>query len=206
MQENLLTFWQTVAQEGLCFMQQVSCSQSGSWLAWTSDPDGIQFQRSERGQLSFHPCITWYFLIIHIFVYNITSHHSFCACFRIDKLWRENVILLLLFHCVCADSRHVTRSFVCIFQHCKEGKGKLVPVHVLKACSGSRDVTPLILNLGTRWNWVVNFTPGKKLPYQVKMRLGGPQGRSGRFGEEKARFLLPGFELLFFQAVGYSLY
>ena len=46
----------------------------------------------------------------------------------------------------------MTRGFVCIFQQCKEGKGKLVAAHVLKACSGSRGVAPLIFNLGTRWN------------------------------------------------------
>jgi len=193
-----------VVQEGLCFMQLATNSLVVGW-------HGRQilmelFQRSERGRLTFHPCITWYFLIIHIFVYNITSHHSFCACFRIDKLWRENVILLLLFHSACADSTHMTSSFVCIFQQCKECKGKLVPVHALKAYSGSRGVAPLIFNLGTRWNWVVNFMPGKKLRYQLNMRLGGPHSRSRRFGEEKACFLLPGFELLFFQAVGYSLY
>jgi hypothetical protein len=31
-------------------------------------------------------------------------------------------------------------------------KGQAVPVHATKACRGSRDITPLILNVGTRWN------------------------------------------------------
>ena len=33
----------------------------------------------------------------------------------------------------------------------------LVPVHVLKAYRGSRGLAPVILNLGIRWRWVVNF-------------------------------------------------
>jgi len=29
----------------------------------------------------------------------------------------------------------------------------------MKACRGSRGLDPLILNLGTRCSWVVDFTP-----------------------------------------------
>jgi hypothetical protein len=163
-------------------------------------------------RLCFQRCVTCYFLIIRIFVYNIAIRHSFffVCFFIIDKLWRESIILLLLFRSVCADSRRVTSSFVCMFHQCNEGKGKLVQVHALKACSGSRGVAPLILNIGTRWNCVVSVTPRPlhakgKAPVQLNKKLGGPQGRSVRFGEEKSLFVLPGFEPLFFQAVGYSL-
>jgi hypothetical protein len=38
-------------------------------------------------------------------------------------------------------------------------KGKFVAVHAMKACRGSRGIAPLILSLGTRYRWVVNFTP-----------------------------------------------
>jgi hypothetical protein len=47
------------------------------------------------------------------------------------------------------------------------------------------------LDLGTSWRWVVNFTPrplyprGKSPRYPLDRRLGGPQSRSGRFGEQK---------------------
>jgi hypothetical protein len=39
--------------------------------------------------------------------------------------------------------------------------GEGILVHALKASkeAGSRGVAPLILNLSTRWRWVVNFTP-----------------------------------------------
>ena len=33
-----------------------------------------------------------------------------------------------------------------------------VPVHAMKVCKGSRGITPLIFNIGTRRTWVVNFT------------------------------------------------
>jgi hypothetical protein len=59
---------------------------------------------------------------------------------------------------------------------------------------------PLILNLCTRWRWVVSFTPrtfylwGKNLRYPLSRRQGGPQRRSGLFGEEKNLLSLLGIE------------
>jgi hypothetical protein len=52
-------------------------------------------------------------------------------------------------------------------------------------------ISPRILDLGTRWRWVVSFMsqplyPQEKGPwYPLDRRLGGPQSRSGRGGEEK---------------------
>jgi hypothetical protein len=54
----------------------------------------------------------------------------------------------------------------------------------MKAYWGSGGVAPRILNLGTRWRWVVSFTPrplytqGKSPWYLLDRRLGGPQSRS----------------------------
>jgi hypothetical protein len=64
------------------------------------------------------------------------------------------------------------------------GKGKVVPVfltkhHAMKAYWGSGGITPLIIDLGTRWRWVVSFTPrplypqGKSSWYPFGKRLGG---------------------------------
>ena len=50
-------------------------------------------------------------------------------------------------------------------------------VHAMKEYRGSRGITPLILDIGTRWRWVVNFTflpiysLGKKkslIPYEYE--------------------------------------
>jgi hypothetical protein len=48
-----------------------------------------------------------------------------------------------------------------------------------------------IPDFGNRWRWVVSFTTlqlyrrGNSSPYPLDRRLGGPQSRSGRCGEEK---------------------
>jgi hypothetical protein len=77
-----------------------------------------------------------------------------------------------------------------------EHTGKVVPVvnrlstmrwrHI-----GERRYSLTFLHLGTRWGWVVSFTPlplyprGKSPRYPLDRKLGGPQSRSGRCGEEK---------------------
>jgi hypothetical protein len=60
-----------------------------------------------------------------------------------------------------------------------------------------------ILDLRTRWRWVFSFMPlpyylwGHSSWYSLYRRLGGLQSRSGRFGEEKNCFPLPGIESLY---------
>jgi hypothetical protein len=58
---------------------------------------------------------------------------------------------------------------------------------------------PRILDLGTRLRWVVSFMPWPlfsqgKSPWYPLDRLGGPQSRSGRGGEEKNSQPPPGIE------------
>ena len=59
---------------------------------------------------------------------------------------------------------------VSAFSHLSEGK--FVPVHDIKACRFSRYVTPLFLDLSTRWRGVVGFiahplySNGKNTLYQ----------------------------------------
>jgi hypothetical protein len=70
----------------------------------------------------------------------------------------------------------------------------------MKAYCGSGSTAPSILDLGTRWRWVVRFTPqplypqGKYPWYALDRRLSGTQSRSGCGGEEKNSQLLPGLE------------
>jgi hypothetical protein len=55
-------------------------------------------------------------------------------------------------------------------------------------------------DLGTKYRWVVSFTPrplypqGKRSWYPLDRRPGGPQSRSGRGGEEKNSQPPPGIE------------
>jgi hypothetical protein len=61
----------------------------------------------------------------------------------------------------------------------------------MKAYWGSTGIAPRILDPGTRWRRVVNFTPrllysqGNSPWYPLDRMLGGPHSRSGRGGEEK---------------------
>jgi hypothetical protein len=63
----------------------------------------------------------------------------------------------------------------------------------MKAYLESGCIDPRILDLGTRWRWVVRFTPRLLYP-PLYRRLGGPQSRSGRGGGEKNTQLPPGIE------------
>jgi len=62
---------------------------------------------------------------------------------------------------------------------------------------GIGSIAPRILNLGTRWMWVVSFRLRPHYPRGNNSRLpldrmlGGPQGRSGCSGEEKFSHPLP---------------
>jgi hypothetical protein len=63
--------------------------------------------------------------------------------------------------------------------------------HATKMYWGSGGIAPRILDLGTRWRWMVGFTlrplytQGKSLWYPLDRRLGGPQSCSGHGSEEK---------------------
>jgi len=70
---------------------------------------------------------------------------------------------------------------------CKS-RPKALPVQAVKACSSSRAIAPLILNLGaSRGEWLTSrpgrFIPGKEPRYPLNKRVCGHQRRYGRFGE-----------------------
>jgi hypothetical protein len=70
----------------------------------------------------------------------------------------------------------------------------------MKVYWGSGGIAPRILDLGTRWTWVVSLTPrplypqGKSPWYPLDGRRGGPQSRSGLGGVEKNSQPLSGLE------------
>jgi hypothetical protein len=85
---------------------------------------------------------------------------------------------------------------------CSIDRVKIIPVlyHAMKTYWGSGGTVPRILDVGTRWRWVVCFTPRPFYPqrksprYPLDRRLGGLQSRSGRGGEEKNWQPAPGIE------------
>jgi len=72
-------------------------------------------------------------------------------------------------------------------------KKSKVPVYTLKTC---RSTAPLIVNPGSRWRWVVNFTCqllypwGKNLGTHVIGGLGGPKAGLDIFGKKYVLLLL----------------
>jgi len=50
-----------------------------------------------------------------------------------------------------------------------EEKRSKVTVHAMKACRGSTCKAPLILNLGTRWRWVVNLKLRLLYPREITL-------------------------------------
>jgi hypothetical protein len=63
-----------------------------------------------------------------------------------------------------------------------KGKGKVGPVHVMKAHIGRRGIALPILNLRSSWTWFVNFTPWPLYPPVImNRRLGGPPEQTWTF-------------------------
>lgn len=67
----------------------------------------------------------------------------------------------------------------------------LSTVNAINACKKSRGIPPPILKLRARWRWMVNITlrllnPPTRTLVPTEERLGGPQSRGGRFGEDKS--------------------
>jgi hypothetical protein len=66
--------------------------------------------------------------------------------------------------------------------------------------SGSVGIAPRVLDLGTRWRWVVSFTPwplytqGKSPWYTLDRRFVGHNSQSGRGGKEKKSQPLSGLD------------
>lgn len=62
---------------------------------------------------------------------------------------------------------------------------------------GSRRIAQFILNSGTTWSWLASFMPqllyhrGRTPIYPLNRRMGGSQGRCGRWGEKKSLFPYP---------------
>lgn len=88
-------------------------------------------------------------------------------------------------------------------------KSKIIHAHVMKIYGLEGGV--LILNRGSRWRSAVSITlqppyPRKRNPIPLCGMLGGHQSRSGRFGEEKNIFPLPGLEPWTVQPLVWSLY
>jgi hypothetical protein len=140
-----------------------SCVTSCSLLMLTAGPRD-QFPRWRRSR-------TFCVLRFEVSRSVITVQREFLALFKKDAPHKNNV-----FFKPCTK----------ITLHCNHRSGhlRLTEHYAMKTYEG-------VLDLGTSWRWVVSFTPrplylrGKNPPYPFDRRLGGPQSRSGRYGEVK---------------------
>jgi hypothetical protein len=131
-----------------------------------------------------------------------------CFCCLFSALLLHHTFLFLLYKTFCCfhfiiflqpwkylASRWVYCRFLLSCSPCA-----LTEHHAMKEYWGSGCIGPGILHLGTRWRWVVSFTPlplypqGKSPWCPLDRRLGGPQSRSGHGREEKNSQPLPGLE------------
>jgi hypothetical protein len=77
------------------------------------------------------------------------------------------------------------------FSMAQKSRSGEVLIHVVKTYTKNGGLAPLILNLGTRWSFVVIlmtqtlYHGGKKPLGPMKEAAGGPQTRSGGFGGKK---------------------
>jgi hypothetical protein len=89
----------------------------------------------------------------------------------------------------------------------KRLNSKLALIHAIKAYRGNGGIYPLILDLWSRRKWLVSVTPWPLyLRYPLNRRLGGPQSRFWRFGDEITLLLLPGLQPRIVQPVAWSLH
>jgi hypothetical protein len=95
------------------------------------------------------------------------------------KIFKQNKHYGVLLHehqLVCTCDINTEPAQRCLTQH-----------HAAKRHWRSGGIAPDILDLGTRWRWVVSFTTRPLYPQGKSPRypLGGLQGRCGRGGENK---------------------
>lgn len=77
---------------------------------------------------------------------------------------------------------------------------KCAPLHTIETQKESGVLTSLILNLRSRWKWVVRLTPrplyllGKNTLFRLSRRMSGPKSRCLCFGERKTFMSMLGSE------------
>jgi hypothetical protein len=108
---------------------------------------------------------------------------------------------------------HAPPSSSSLIIHTGKVKGEIVSVLFYnwtlrhEGVLGSGSIVPRVLDLSTRWKWMVNFTPrplypqGKSPWYPLGRRLGGLQSQSERGGERKNSQPLPVLEPPIIQTV-----
>jgi hypothetical protein len=104
--------------------------------------------------------------------------------------------------CCQRSLRRADPSFIGVLLCVWVWSGVTITLYIYKK---ETSITPFILNLGTRWRWLVNLTPRplyprKELLHPLNRRLGGPESQPGGFRDERMLLPLLRFELRLVQA------
>jgi hypothetical protein len=151
----------------------------------------------------------WIFMLVSITVEQKLSKtqwtwNSICVCSRLTSESQRDVKNTLLVYVVAEMAEGWIREPL---SKSDPGEGKvkvkvklslcLSKHHAMKAYWVSGGIIPRVVNVGTRWKWVVSctpgplYSPGKGRLYPLDKRLSGTQSRSGRGAEEKKIISLP---------------
>jgi hypothetical protein len=118
-----------------------------------------------------------------LFCWNFSGILKTYPCLTSLQWWHKRMLYLMKI------AKVKVKLSLCLTKH-----------HAMKTYWGSGSIAPRILDLCTRWRWVVSFThrslypQGKSPWYPLNKKLVGPQSRSGRGGEEKNSKPPPGIE------------
>jgi hypothetical protein len=200
--------WQGVISDDLAGQEM---GPEGSWrlIRWFTQTSAVQwktkgatiyreftknFEGFSRRWCTLNMFIPFHNIFINEWSYKDNLYTPFV--YRTSVTVLKNLWLQAIKRCICVigyqwhDAWEVkVKLSLCLTKH-----------HAMKTYYGSGGIASRILDLGTRWRWVVSFTSrplypqGKSPRYPLDRKLGGPQSRSGRGGQEKNSHLPPGIE------------
>jgi hypothetical protein len=102
----------------------------------------------------------------HLFSFTLKkSDVGTSLCLRDLRLWVgiSLRVLLRVLILVCYIPG-VSGDFITVRSHTKKNNSKFVVLHIIKAYRGNLCLASLILNLNTRWRWVVSLTVRQVYP------------------------------------------
>jgi hypothetical protein len=101
----------------------------------------------------------------------------------------------------CHRERDEMRALPCNKPPLYRARRKICPTHAMKTYRGRTGIAPFILNHGTKWRWVVNFT--SRPLYLLEKKLRGWVGPMAGLHFLRIEYLLhlPGFEPRIIQSV-----
>ena len=143
------------------------CVRASPWGWQECRPKHVGENFANKIHHKYWRAFCWLFIYLYI-IYHIDARQLKHTKSSRPVYFRHSGTLLLHQHLLFHLPMHLGRRkfFSCSFSL----KGKAFCIHALKAYRGSRSMAPFILNLGTRWRWVVSFTRRPQNPQKITPR------------------------------------